>query len=298
MNQPEPKIRITRANPGLVLLLVDRSYSMETIVADDGRPLAQVVADAVNETLHNLCLHCILDPVEGPRPYFEIGLIGYGRSANQDDAQAVEPAFGGALLGRELVTSAELAHHPIRVVERSGGIDLDGQTVMVPEWLEPLAGFATPMCEAVYQAGRLASDFCARNPESYPPIVINLTDGEVTDEPFAPSGDQHPVGLDDWASRLTALKTKHGSLRFLNAYVTSVKTDSTWFPNSPDSLPQAGRRLFDISSPLPDDLAAEAARRGKWGGPGARALLVNASPDELTAFLEIGTTYVDASIGD
>jgi hypothetical protein len=127
--------------------------------------------------------------------------------------------------------------------------------------------------------------------------VINLTDGVVTDEPFAPGGDQAPVGLDDWAGRLLTLKTNYGPLRFLNCYVSAQPADPTWFPNSPNGLSGPARRLFAISSPLPEDLATEAARQGRWGGPGARALLVNASPADLTNFLEIGTR-VDARIGD
>ncbi len=296
MNDSGQMPRITRSKPGMVLFLVDRSYSMEDTVKGDGRSLAQVVADSVNDTLHNLCLSCMNDPVEGPRPYFQVGLIGYGMSGT-GDVQAVESAMSGPLLGRELVTSAELARNPIRVVDRDGGKELDGELVKVPEWLEPVAGYGTPMCEAIYNAGRLASEFCTNNPDSYPPIVINLTDGEVTDEPFGPNGGRDRANLDEWAGRLTSLRTSHGALRFLNAFVTAESTDPTWFPNTGVGLPKAGQRLFEISSSLPDDLAAEASRQGKWGGPGARGLLVNASPDALANFLEIGTR-VDAHIGD
>ncbi len=296
MNGLDGNVAITRRNPGMIMILVDRSYSMEDIVQNDGRSLAQVVADSVNETLHNLCLNCMIDPVEGPGPYFHIGLIGYGSSGSTDE-QLVESAFGGSLFGHDLVTSADLARNPIRVAERDGGKDFDGEIIRVPEWLEPVAGYATPMCEAIYRAGQLASEFCANNPDSYPPIVINLTDGVVTDEPFAPGGDQNPASLNEWADRLTSLETNHGPLRFLNAFVTATPTDSTWFPNAGTGLPPAGQRLFEISSPLAEDLAAEAARQGKWSGPGARSLLVNASPAELSDFLTIGTR-VNATIGD
>lgn len=297
MNTPTPTIEISRNKPAMILILIDRSYSMECVVDGDGRSLATVVADAVNDTIHNISLRCITDPVEGPRPYFEIGLIGYGRSA-LGDQQQVESAFGGQLAGRDTVSSAELAHHPIRIVERNGGPDFDGQTIRVPEWIEPHAGYGTPMCEAIYRAGTLAADFCRRHPDSYPPIVINLTDGEVTDEPFAPSGDARRVRLEEWAERLTSLRTTHGPLRFLNAFVTASQTDSTWFPNTPSGLPRPGQRLFSISSQLPEDLSIAAARDHRWSGPGARALLVNASPAELSDFLDIGTRVDNSKIGD
>ncbi|MEM7272502.1 MAG: VWA domain-containing protein [Actinomycetota bacterium] len=291
MTDAGSKVIINRKRPGMILLLIDRSYSMEDTVRNDGRTLAQMVADAVNETLYNLCLLCIHEEHEGPRPYFRVGLIGYGMSATAD-VQAVEPALGGMLAGKEVVTSTELALNPIRVVERNGGADFDGEMISVPEWLEPVAGYATPMCEAIYRAGSLAADFCANHPDSYPPIVINLTDGVVTDEPYAPTGDQHPAGLDEWAERLTTLRTNHGPLRFLNAFVSATPLDASWFPSTPNGLPEPGRRLFDISSPLPEDLATAAADKGKPIGAGARALIVNASPHELAAFLEIGTLDV------
>lgn len=289
-------VRITRHEPGMIIFLIDRSYSMAESIPGEQRSLAQAVADAVNDTLYNICLRCNIDPTEGPRPYFQIALIGYGKSAGAD-CQKVESAFAGTLCGREVVDSAELARNPVRIAERAGGARFDGATVRVPEWVEPQAGYGTPMGEAFFVAGRLAKEFCDTNPKSYPPIVLNITDGQPTDSPYTPPNGQ-PAPVDEWARRLATLGTEAGNLLFMNAFITAKPADPAWFPSSAAGLPPEGDLLFQISSVLPDRMAELARQQGKGAGPGARGLVVNASSGDLAAFLDIGTTPVDAHVGD
>lgn len=280
----------------MILILIDRSYSMAEQTPDQGPPLAEVVAQVVNDTLYDLCLRCIVDQAEGPRPYFRVGLIGYGMSAS-GDREAVEPGFGGNLTGRDVVDTVDLAKNPVRIAERSGGAEVDGAVVRVPEWVEPVAGYGTPMCQAFFEAGRIASEFCKHHPNSYPPIVLNVTDGMPTDAPFSPPGGQ-PASLAEWARRLTTLETSAGALLFFNAFITSQNAMPDWFPSTPTGLPEEGRTLFEISSPLPPRMAALANDRGIPTTAGARGLVVNANSRDLAAFLEIGTVVPDAKVGD
>ena len=37
------------------------------------------------------------------------------------------------------------------------------------------------MCAALNQARQVLSDFISRSPRCFPPIVLNITDGEATD---------------------------------------------------------------------------------------------------------------------
>jgi Mg-chelatase subunit ChlD len=53
--------------------------------------------------------------------------------------------------------------------------------------MEPVARNGTPMCRALSYAGQLVSRWLAEHPGCFPPIVLNLTDGEANDgDPTGP----------------------------------------------------------------------------------------------------------------
>jgi hypothetical protein len=107
--------RIDREHPSLVLLLIDQSGSMSATMGEDHRTRAQAVADAVNGLLFELVLRCVKDAEEGPRPYYDVGVIGYSIR------DQVGPAFSGELEGRRVVSSVDLAEHPLRLDEQTNG---------------------------------------------------------------------------------------------------------------------------------------------------------------------------------
>src|SRR5271165_3039741 len=132
---------LSRTNPTCLIFLIDQSSSMaEPFGAQPEKPKAQGVADGINRLLQNLVLKCAKS--EGMRDYFHVGVIGYGSK--------VGPAFGGALANRPLVPVSEIAHHPLRVEQRTKRVE-DGAGGLVEEkfkfplWLEPTGGGKTPM---------------------------------------------------------------------------------------------------------------------------------------------------------
>ena len=66
-----------------------------------------------------------------------------------------------------------------------------------PVWVEPVHGYRTPMCQAVAVAGAHVYEWASAHPDSFPPIIINITDGMVTDSPY------EGATLDEWAQRLS-----------------------------------------------------------------------------------------------
>src|SRR5262249_37632331 len=141
-----------------------------------GKDKADGVADAINRLLQNLVIKCAKS--EGVRDYYEVGVLGYGA--------AVGPAFSGVLAGRDLVPISEVGNQPARVEERTKKVDdgaggLIDQTVKFPVWFDPVANGGTPMCAALDRAQQILSAWTAQRAASYPPIVINITDGESTD---------------------------------------------------------------------------------------------------------------------
>lgn len=244
-----------------------------------GMTLAQGAALALNRVLYDLCVRCLKEPDAPPRHYFDVGIFGYGRSA-LGDYEAVESALGGQLAGQSIVSITELATYPLALREVKMGVDLPPTTM--PVWIEPISGHLTPMCGAVSMAGSHVADWIRGHQSSFPPVVINITDGWVTDEP-----DGGPDLL-EWSTRLRSLNTDDGQVLLFNVFLSPDSESPTLFPSGHGGLPEPGPALFEMSSELPGPIRDIAARECQLG-PGAKGLAFNADMNVLVKFLEIGT---------
>ena len=166
---------VSRNNPSAFLFLVDMSGSM-TDPYPNGKRKADGVADAINKLITNLSIKCTKS--EGVRDYYDVGVISYGKQ--------VAPALGGELTGMTLAPISSVANHPARVEERTkleddGAGGIAEMKVKFPVWFDPKAAGSTPMCKAFKAAREALEPWVAAHPYSFPPIVINITDGESTD---------------------------------------------------------------------------------------------------------------------
>jgi hypothetical protein len=248
---------------------------VEPISGSDGtKRKCDSVADAINRLLHNLIIKCARG--EGVRNFYEVAVIGYGAT--------VAPAFSGPLAGRDLVLLSEVASSPARVEERirkvsdgAGGV-ID-QKVKFPVWFEPIAKGITPMGGALSLANKLLTEWTVKRKASFPPIVINISDGEATDSGPVPQ-----------AEALCNLATEDGNALLFNCHISSKPLPPVIFPDSDADLPDDfAKTLFAVSSPLPPSLR-ELARAENFNlGPEARGFAFNADLVELIRFLDIGT---------
>src|SRR5256885_14743126 len=94
--------------------------------------------------------------------------------------------LANSLIGTRVRPLSELASKPLRIEERvkksddgAGGV-MD-QTVKFPLWFDPYSKGGTPMCAALKEATGIVEAWCQEHPKGFPPIVINITDGEATD---------------------------------------------------------------------------------------------------------------------
>ncbi len=266
---------ISRSNPGCFVFLVDQSGSMSDPIGGEapGRK-ADVVSDAINRLLTELSVKCAKE--EGVRDYFHVGVIGYG--------QSVGPALGGPLSGRDLVPLSQIADNPARVEERSkkvpdGAGGLVETTASFPVWMTPIANGGTPMVAALGYARRLIGQWLDEHPGGFPPIVLNLSDGESTDgDPGIAAGD------------ITSLASADGGVLLFNLHVSSVGGTPVEFPDTDAGLPDAhARTLFGISSFLPAHMRTYAAAQGKKVSDGTRGFVYNAGISAVVQFLDIGT---------
>jgi hypothetical protein len=188
------------------------------------------------------------------------------------------------LAGKELVPVGEIANQPARIEERSKKVD-DGaggildQNIKFPIWFDAVANGGTPMCQAMGRAQSILSRWVTEQPTSFPPIVINITDGQATD------GD--PAAA---ASALKDLKTEDGQVLLFNIHVSSTPSSPIEFPSNESGLPDDyARLLFRMSSPLPDYMKVIAGEEGFPIGDSPRGFVFNGDMVSVIRFLDIGT---------
>jgi hypothetical protein len=179
---------------------------------------------------------------------------------------------------------SELAANPLRVEQRTRRVvDASGaeteQGFKFPVWVEPVAKGRTAMCKALNQAREHLAGFVARYPASFPPVVINISDGRATD------GD--PQGP---ANALRELATSDGNVLLFNLHLSSSPAEPVEFPSNETALAHPyARLLFRMSSPLPPRMveAAKADGLPLVGKP--RGFVFNADLVSVIRFLDIGT---------
>ena len=266
---------ISRQNPGCLIFLVDQSGSMEEIIAGGtGEKKKQVVADAINRLLYNTILRCAKE--DGVRPYFNIGVWSYS-------GEDVRRAFGA-----DLVSITEIAEHPKRTETRrrrmpDGAGGVYEEEFQLPVWFDPVANAKTPMNAAFRAIVAPLRAWLSQHPASFPPIVINLTDGVYSDASPAPVV---------W--ELMQMGTTDGNVLVFNCHISQQGGMATPFPNDSQAAELRGlaRELFDMSSTLPDLLHSQARAKGYHVGEGARGYAFNADLVTMIDFLDIGTRAI------
>ncbi|GIK37979.1 MAG: hypothetical protein BroJett011_18120 [Chloroflexota bacterium] len=267
---------ISRANPGCFLFLIDQSGSMSSPFgnSETGSSKAEALARAINRLMSEIVIKCSKDMEI--RRYFQVGVIGYGNG--------VGPVLGGNLVGHTLVWVDQIYENPVRVESITkkvpdGAGGLVDSTIKFPVWFDPVASGGTPMNAALSLALITLQSWVVQHPSSFPPIVINITDGESTD------GDPSSS-----AAALRTLETNDGNLLLLNLHLSSTHGTPILFPDNEQGLPdQYARQLFRMSSQLPDFMQQVAREFGYNTSANSWGFAFNAEEVEMISFLNIGT---------
>jgi len=267
-------VEISRRNPTYLLFLVDQSASMAENFGTGGHRIskAQGVADAVNQLLENLTLKAAKE--DGIRDYFYISVIGYGAT--------VGPAFSGDLTGQAMVSLSTVTY-AARLIDRTrrvgNGRDAYDEVVKVPVWFDPVSQGSTPMMTAFTVAGELLEKWLAQHPDCFPPIVINITDGEATD------GDPVPA-----ATHVKSMASSNGNVLVFNLHLSSRRDKPVYFPDQERNLADRfAKGLFAMSSEMPPPIMKTAAALGYNVAPGSRGFAFNADLVSVVSFLDVGT---------
>lgn len=287
------KALVTRKAPAAMILLVDQSGSMGDVWSGGGTKSVGV-AESINNLLQSLVFLSVRNRGD-IYPYFDVAVLGYGGN--------------GKNAVRSLLPDTTLAD-PIRSIDKiytHAKIEKSTRNGIAEErsvWVKPHYGGQTPMCEAIINATRILAPWVKAHADSFPPIVMNVTDGLSTD------------GAPQIAARdLLSLKTNDGSVLFFNINIAGLSDEGRGsggaaptpqptkpnplapsgakkilFPNESVQLPnEAARTLFDMSSVIPNQLRVVAEGKEIVLAVGARGFTYNATSTDLDRFLDVGT---------
>jgi hypothetical protein len=272
---------ISRDHKACILFLLDQSYSMTEPLGGADKRKCDELALAVNRWLHNMAIRASGD--EGIRDWMDVGVIGY--RTDQSANPIIEPALSGPLAGRPLVSITDIGNHPARIETTTQRItdEETGEVLEVPSddpvWVDPVAEGSTPMCHVFHYAYGILENWIRDHQDSFPPIVIHITDGESQD------GDPIP-----YADAVKGLATTDGNVLLFNCHLSMVAAESFVFLASDEGVPDPlAQVLFQMSSVLPKPLFNSAVAEGFSVQPHARGMAFNADMVVLIKFLDMGT---------
>ncbi len=278
--------RFTRANPGLLIYLVDQSYSMNDPWSD-GNTLAEQTALVINRCIHET-IQKFSDISEGVKKSANVVIIGYGGIEKSDSAYVIEK---GTI--KELADSPkEVKNVKRKISDGNGGlIEID---VKMPIWLEPTAVWGTPMASAFESAHKIIDGWVMKrqNREVSPdakaglpsldpvPIVINVTDGMPTDD---------IERVKEWANKIKAISCPDGNPLIFNVHLSPSSGAEVVFPKQRPTGKEA-ELMYELSSELPEAFVNEAKANGFDVEGGEKTFISNCKTVEhFIAFLNFGT---------
>ena len=263
------QIPIGTSNPGCIVILIDQSWSMSESFSDGGTK-AERATQSVNRVIEEIVLACRSG--ETIRDRCQVSVIGYG--------ERVHCVVDGMV---SEIVSALIEVKKVKKIIPDGAGGVIETDVDMPIWLKPEASNGTPMHTAFEHAAEIVENWISDRPDSFPPIVINVTDAEAAE----------PNLTADNARRIMNLQTTDGAALVFNLHIANNK-NTIVLPN--DKTEFAGdlfaEFLFDISSPLPQSLVALAKETGFSPEPGARCFGYNADEPLMVQLLQFGSLGV------
>jgi hypothetical protein len=280
--------QISRETPAMFLVGLDLSKSITDPIdappeSGKGTPKIRSVENVLNEILFQLAIKSGEELPNGDyivKDYFHMLLMGYGNNS----VRSVLPKD----------TANEHGFAPLSALVANPSSERDGK----PVFFEGFEGAGnTPMKEFFEAALGPMQSWSDRNAKNFPPILINISDGEWT-------GDS-PIRA---AERIRQVKGEDGNALVFNCHLTSwwpelgtPKPKPILFPQSIADLPpgdEYAKALFEMSSELPPKFLEEAKRMKlvPQDAKSARAMAYNTDIDALVDFLVIGTRAKDTNV--
>jgi hypothetical protein len=253
--------------------MLDQSGSMAA-EWQKGKSKAAQLATIVNSALRNIVLMSTKGGVL--HNYCDIAVVGYGGDA-QTGVRSMLPETS---LLSPFLSIEQIAPLPkVRVIK-----EVDGSSRREISWFDGVAEGGTPMNTAFLHVAKALDSWVKDHPNSFPPVVINITDGESTDGSPASA-----------ARDLTGLSTEDGNVLLFTAFLATGAGKQLLYPNElPQGVSGPVHEMFSITSFVPEVLRVNAEGLGIRISSRGRGLLYNASLDEVSGLINFGTSVAAA----
>ena len=275
---------ITHLNRSAVIIAIDCSLSMQDWCYLHNTRMRKMDAASLiaNFALDELVVRATRG--NDIRNYYDIAVIGY----SGDGVEVLHGDENSQLANIKSLFESLPQPTCYNIVQQ----DSNGNKVSVPltlhEWVEPKACGTSPMYEAMVQIKSMLTDWCdnPHNRDSFPPLVINISDGGCNDADYN--------DIVDIAKDIKELHTFDGSTLFVNIYLATDEGQnncSIVFPEEEETIADEQERLlYEMSSTLPEELEHVIYELSRHKCHRARKCFArNASICEVLAFANIGT---------
>lgn len=267
-------------HPGLFIILIDQSGSMNAAF-ENGKSRAEVAALAVNRCIQSILQRCKV--MEQTKDRCFVVVIGYGAPTVNPKAagQSAYLIVGGKIseVEKQLIRT-DVIKKAAKVSDGAGGL-MDGEKVInLDIWVEPYVEGNTPMAEAFMKAEEFASKWVLEHPDNFPPVVINVTDGEPND----------PDAAEKAARTLMNVATSDGNLLLFTAHISDGQGKKV-LPSSESAIPSPlGKLMFRLSSEIPPSMIDLAKKAGfEDAKTGSRGLIINGEAGDMIQLIDFGS---------
>ncbi len=280
---------ITHRNRTAVILVIDCSVSMKARTRINNLPItmSELAAMVSNFIIDELIERARRN--DKVRNYYDIAVIGY----SGDGVESLLPIDSDGLVSIDRL--AEYAPQPTTyVIEQKTPerIPVYAHFHLHP-WIEPKATGDTPMYNALVTVKELVEAWCADpdNHDSFPPLVLHISNGDCSDADEA--------DLLDISKRITDTHTTDGNTLFVNLHLSPTNeendfcnifpSEATFHSNDPDR-----KIFFKMSSVIPKSLepAIYDMLHQRYRGP-YRAVAFNTSVCEILSIINIGSASIN-----
>jgi len=274
--------QVSSESPWLFVLLVDGSHSMGADWGSSKRSMADIVEQSVNHLLYDMALNfCVTDhqSESGIKDRIHVKILVYGQEDVVDDLLPSEDGSFTKASGDSgwVRNYSDTYSYP----------DPNGMTIPIPRWLKLSPGGTTPMLGAFKEAKTVVQEHINAYPESAPPVILNISDGEPTD-----CGD--PIDwslLEEEFNEILALAKESSRPMVCNVHLGSLADQkSILFPSNQPTVGGLESGLWKISSPVPDNIIGMVEEEYKIGSEeGRRFFVFNSDLIHFHKFLHFST---------
>lgn len=231
---------INSTSPSALFFIISQSSHIGKLIDYQGEKTtkSKIVSDTINEILYALLLN---NNSENLKSKFDISIIGYN-----DYGYLCLPQSKGSWINMDKLLDSSNDTTKIKKIikTRNGGKILEKE---VPVWIKPKSNLGAELGSALKYCYSIVKSWIEKHPDSYPPLVIHITDSGYTDQDHS-----RVISL---ANDIKNLSTTNGNTVLINLIFEDLKNSTkTIFPSvskGNDRLNAFIDAYYEMSSYLP-----------------------------------------------